>query len=327
MKLFVYCFRDFDEKPHFDALAQEYGIEYAWSSAYPTPETAALAAGYDAISFTPCQMDRTLLTQFRDLGVRYLAARSIGYDHIDLEAARELGLRVSRVAYAPDTVADYAVLLMLAGCRKLGQILDRARVQDYSLRGKIGRTLSGSTVGVVGTGAIGAAVVQRLQGFGCRVLAHDPYPKAALAGQCDYVPLEQLWAQSDLITLHCPVTPESVHLVDTAALAQMKPGVLLVNTARGLLIDTDALIAALTSGKVAFAGLDVLEKEDGLYYYNRVGDVIDNPQMALLRSFPNVMLTPHTAFYTQSVVGQMAEAVVRSACRMAAGEPDPLILL
>ncbi len=327
MKLFVYCFRDFDEKPHFDALAQKYGIEYAWTSVYPTPETVSLAAGYDAISFTPCRMDAALLAQFHELGVRYLAARSIGYDHIDLEAAKRLGLRVSRVAYDPDTVADYAMLLMLAGCRKLGHILDRARVQDYSLRGKIGCTLAGSTVGVVGTGAIGAAVVQRLQGFGCRVLAHDPYPKATLAEKCEYVPLERLWAESDVITLHCPVTSESTHLVNAGALAQMKHGVMIVNTARGLLIDTDALIAALTTGKVAFAGLDVLEKEDGLYYYNRMGDVIDNPQMALLRSFPNVMLTPHTAFYTESVVGQMAEAVIRSVCHMAADEPDPLIIL
>ncbi len=325
MKLFVYCFREFDEKPHFDALAEKYGIEYAWTEVYPTAETAYLAQGYEAISFTPCQMDAALLGRFRDLGVRYLAARSIGYDHIDLSAAKALGLRVSRVAYEPDTVADYAMLLMLAGCRKLGQILDRARVQDYSLKGKIGCTLAGRTVGVVGTGAIGAAVVRRLQGFGCRVIAYDPYPKAGLA--CEYVPLETLWAQSDLITLHCPVTAESTHIVSASALAMMKPGVMIVNTARGLLIDTDALIAALKTGKVAFAGLDVLEKEDGLYYYNRVGDVIDNPQMAQLRSFPNVMLTPHTAFYSETVIGQMAEAVVRCVLHMAANEPDPLVIL
>lgn len=327
MKLFVYCFRDFDEKPHFDALAREYGIEYTYSSVYPTPETAYLAEGYDAISFTPCQMDGALLRQFHDLGVRYLAARSIGYDHIDLDTAKELGMRVSRVAYEPDTVADYAMLLMLAGCRKLGHIIERSRVQDYSLKGKLGRTLAGSTVGVVGTGAIGGAVVRRLQGFGCQVLAYDPYPSAKLDGLCEYVPLPQLWAQSDVITLHCPVTEESTHLVDAAALAQMKPGVMLVNTARGLLVDTAALIDALMAGKVAFAGLDVLEKEDGLYYYNRMGDVIDNPQMALLRSFPNVLLTPHTAFYTDTVVWQMAAAIVRGVCDMAAGRDNPLIIL
>lgn len=325
MKLFVYCFRDFDERQHFDALTREAGIDYAASPDYPTAETAHLAAGCEAISFTPCRMDAALLRQFRDLGVKYLALRSIGYNHVDLEAARALGMRVSRVAYESDTVAEYAILLMLAGCRRLGQILDRARVQDYSLRGKMGCTLSGSTVGVVGTGAIGGAVVRRLQGFGCRVLAYDPYPNPSLP--CAYVPLEQLWAESDLITLHCPVTAENVHLVNAAALARMKRGVILVNTARGLLVDTDALIAALVSGQVGYAGLDVLENEDGLYFYNRTGDVIDNPQMAQLRSFPNVMLTPHTAFYTGTVVGQMATAVVRCACDMAAGRENPLIVL
>lgn len=325
MKLFVYCFREYDERQHFDALTREAGIDYAASPDYPTADTAHLAAGCEAISLTPCRMDAALLRQFRDLGVRYLALRSIGYNHVDLDAARALGMHVSRAAYDPDTVAEYAVLLMLAGCRRLGQILARAQVQDYSLRGKLGRTLSGSTVGVVGTGAIGGAVVQRLQGFGCRVLAYDPYPRPALP--CEYVPLEQLWAQSDLITLHCPVTEQNVHLVDAAALAQMKRGVMLVNTARGLLVDTDALIAALAFGQVGYAGLDVLENEDGLYYYNRMGDVIDNPQMAQLRSFPNVLLTPHTAFYTGAVVGQMAAAAVHCACDMAAGRENPLIVL
>ncbi len=323
MKIFAYSFREFDEKPTFDKLKEKYDFEYGYCAEYPSKENAYLAKGYDAISFTPCTFGKDLIDAFKNVGVKYIAARSIGFNHIDIEYAKSVGMGVSHVNYKPDTVADYAVMLILMGCRKASYIMQRANVQDFSLTGKLGKDLCDMTVGVIGTGNIGKTVVQRLNAFGCRVLGYDIFPKNNIG--CEYVSLEELYKQSDIITVHAPVTEENYHLLDEKAFGMMKDGVMIINTARGLLIDTDALIKNLKNGKVGFAGLDVLENEDGLYYCNRMGDVIDNDQMSVLRSFPNVLLMPHTAFYTENVVYQMAENVVKCVLDMENGVDNPLI--
>lgn len=296
MKIFIYAMREFDELGIANKLSEEYGIDFGWSAEYPTLETAELARGYDAVSTTPCEMNQELLQRFHDIGVKYITTRSIGFDHVDLKAASRLGMRVSHTKYAPDGVSNYTVMLILMCLRNMQYILKCAEVQDYTLRNKMGRDLTCCTVGVIGTGQIGASVVRNLSGFGCRILAYDLYPKEGLP--CEYVSLEELYRQSDVITIHTPATPESYHMVNADTISRMKKGVILVNCARGSMIDTDALIAGLESGQVGGAALDVLEKEDGLYYYNRMGDVIENRRMAILRSFPNVILSPHTAFYT-----------------------------
>lgn len=323
MKIFVYSFREFDEKKIFDGLSEKYGFEYGFSPEYPTKENAYLAAGYDAISFTPCEFGKDMIDAYKSVGVKYIAARSIGFNHIDSDYAKKVNMGVSHVTYAPDTVADYAVMLILMGCRKAAYIIDRAKLQDYSLNGKLGKDLCEMTVGVIGTGNIGATVTKRLSAFGCRIIAYDIYknPNA----QCEYVSLETLFAQSDIITLHAPVTAETTHILDESAFDKMKDGVMIVNTARGLLVDTDALIKNIKNGKVSFAGLDVLEHEDGLYYHNRMGDIIDNDRLAVLRAFPNVVLMPHTAFYTECVSRAMAENVVKCVFDMANGNGNPLI--
>lgn len=325
MKLFLYSFREFDEKEIFDELKEKYDFEYAFSAEYPSLENAHLAKGYDAISMTPCTMNAELLDAFHALGVKYVAARSIGYDHIDIAHAKTLGMGVSHVAYDPDTVADYAILLMLMGCRKIGYILERAKLQDYSLHGKLGRDIGDCTVGIIGAGQIGKTVIRHLSAFESRILAYDLYPDKAMEAYCQYVSFEELIRQSDIISIHAPATKENYHLLNDAAFEKMKQDVMIVNTARGTLIDTDALIQNLISGKVGFAGLDVLEKEDGLYYHNRMGDCIDNIQMAQLRAFPNVVLTPHTAFYTKKVVYSMAENVVKCVLDMQNRRQNPLI--
>lgn len=323
MKIFVYSFREFDEKKVFDDLSEKYAFEYAYSAEYPTVENAFLAKGYDAITFTPCQFGKDMIDTFKSMGVKYIAARSIGFDHINLAYAKKVGMGVSHVTYDPDTVADYAVMLMLMGCRKAMYIYNRSQLQDFSLQGKLGKDLGELTVGVIGTGNIGATVIKRLNAFGCKVLAYDVYQKSGL--ECEYVTLDELLKQSDLITLHAPVTEQTKHILDSNAFSKMKDGVMIINTARGLLVDTDDLIANLKNGKVEFAGLDVLEYEDGLFYHNRMGDVIDNDRMAILRSFPNVLLMPHTAFYTEKVTRTMAENVVKCVFDMENKKESPLI--
>ena len=327
MKLFLYCFREYDEKPYYDALqAATPGLSYGFSPLYPSVDNAELCRGYDAVSTTVTPFDRPLLTALRDAGIRALLARSIGVDHIDLEAARELGLHVAHVSYPPESVADYAIMLMLMSLRRMRQTLEHAAVQDYTLRGKIGRDLCESTVGLIGTGRIGAAAARHLSAFGCRILAFDPHEDPSLSGICTYTDLDTLLAESDIVSLHIPATAETHHLICQDTLHRMKPGSILVNTARGSLVDTEALIAALEEGRLSGAALDVMEHEAGLYYQSRVGEPLCNPLMDRLRAQPSVILTPHTAFYTERVVRSMAEQVVSCLCDLDAGRSNPLIL-
>ena len=320
-KVFFYTLRPFDELGIAQKLAKQMNIEFGYSTEYPTLENAVLAKGYDAVSVTPCDMSAPMVQRFHELGVKSICCRSIGYDHVDLEKARELGMQVANVDYPPNGVANFAIMLMLMSLRRAGHILKRGEVQDYSLKGKIGRDISNCTVGVIGTGRIGRTVLQHLSGFGCRLLAYDLYPNEDVKKIAEYVPLDTLFAESDVITLHTNATEENHHLLDAAAFAKMKPGVTIINTARGKLIDSDALLAALESGQVGAAGLDVLENENGLYYYNRMGDVIPNPELAALRSMPNVILTDHTAFYTHEDVESMVRGVLESADAFARNEP------
>ena len=327
MKFFVYTFREFDEKNCFDELSEKYGFEYDYSPEYPCLENVHYAKGYDAVSFTPCECNAELVEAFHKQGVKYICARSIGFEHIDLEKAKELGMRVSCVKYGPETVADYAIMLMLMGCRKITHIIERSKLQDYTLKGKLGKNLSNCTVGILGTGQIGGTVVKHLQSFGCRILANSLFEEESLKGMCEYVSVEKLLAESDVISMHMPASKENYHLLNKETFDMMKDGVILVNTARGALIDTDALIDSIESGKIGFAALDVLEVEDGLYYADRIGDCIPNRNMAILRAFPNVLLTPHTAFYTDEAVYSMAENTVVPVLDMEAGRDNHLVIV
>lgn len=327
MKIFAYALREFDEKEFFDRFSKEFNCEYGYSTDYPCPENVELARGYDAISATPCDLGADMLERFYNVGVRYIATRSIGVDHINVEKAKELGMGISHVSYAPETVADYAIMLMLMCCRKICPILERAKMQDYTLKGKMGKDLSDCTVGVIGTGQIGKTVIKHLSSFGCNILAYDLYPNKECASHAQYVSLEELYKKSDIITLHAPSTDENYHMLNRETFALMKEDVIIINTARGALIDTDALIEALESRKVGHAALDVLEHETGLYYTNRVGDIINNRTMAILRSFPNVILSPHTAFYTRKVVQDMAYKSIKSVHDMINHVENPLVIL
>lgn len=327
MKLFLYCFREFDEKIYYDELKKERGFTYDSVPDYPNMENAELARGYDCISVTVVNMDAPLLERFASLGVKYISTRSIGFEHIDLDAAKRLGLKVCHVVYPPESVANYAIMLMMMGLRKVRPILDRAAVQDFSLKGKLGSDISSCTVGVIGTGKIGATVIKHLSSFGSKIIAYDVYKNPELEDVCEYVSLDTLYEQSDVITIHIPASAENHHLLSTSAFSKMKSNCIIVNTARGSIIDTEAMIDALKNNRIGGAALDVVEDEIGMYYLNRIGDNLSNTQLAALKSFPNVVVTPHTAFYTDIVVRGMAEHTVQCIYDMEAGKENPLVIV
>ncbi|MEE3480483.1 MAG: D-isomer specific 2-hydroxyacid dehydrogenase family protein [Lachnospiraceae bacterium] len=321
MKLFFYQFRDYEELEFCEKYSKEYGIEYGTTPLSPSPETAELCRGYEAVSMNPSDMSAPVIEKMHEAGVKYICGRSIGYDHIDLAAAERCGMRVSNASYPPEAVANYAIMLMLMCLRKMNIIMERAAVQDFTLPGKMGRDISFSTVGVIGTGKIGTTVLRHLSGFGCRLLCSDPYENEEAKKYAEYVDYDTLYRECDVITLHTNATEENYHILNADAFAKMKDGVVIINTARGSLIDTDALIDALESGKTGAAGLDVIEHEMGLYYNNKVTDVIANKDFALLRTFPNVVITPHTAFYTRASIENMVKSAFDSALAFEKGEP------
>lgn len=320
MKIFFYDLRPYDELPAAEKISRETGIEFGYCEEYPTMDNYQLAEGCIGISTTPCDLSAPILERFASIGVKYILCRSIGYDHVDLVRAEELGMRVSNVDYPPSGVANYTIMLMLMCARKITHILQRADLQDYTLKGKIGRDISFATIGVIGTGRIGATVIRHLSTFGCRILCYDPYPNEETAKLAEYVDLDTLFSESEFITVHTNATEENHHLLNKAAFEKMKDGVTIINTARGKLVNTADLIEALKSGRVGAAALDVLEKEDGLYYHDRSQDAIANDEMAILRSFPNVILSPHTAFYTYRAIDHMVRGNFEGALAFEKGE-------
>ena len=308
MKVTVYNCREFDEKSLFLKYGKELGIELVLCPDAPDQENAALAKGSECIDIITSKMPRELLKVFASYGVKYVVTRTIGYDHIDVEAAKELGMTVANAPYGPNGVADYAVMLILMTIRKMKSIVNRTRVQDYTLKGLMGRELKDLTVGVIGTGRIGRTVLQNLSGFGCKLIAYDVYENEEVKNSgVTYVTLDEMWKQADVITLHAPLTEDNHHMINKEAIAKMKDGVMIVNTARGGLIDSEALISGIESGKIGGAGLDVVENEFGLYYYDHKEDILSNRELSVLRGFPNVTVSHHMAFYTDDCV----ETVVR----------------
>ena len=324
MKIFFYALRKYDEQKYVEEFAKKYPFEYGFTSDYPSMENVGLAKGYDAISIITNPMYPEILDAFHDIGVKYISTRSIGYEHIDVDYAYSLGMKVSHVVYSPNSVANYAIMLILMACRNMPWIMKKADCQDYSLCGKVGKELSTSTVGVIGTGNIGKTVVKHLSGFGCRILAYSYYEDEEVKKYAEYVSFEELIQKSDIITLHVPGNDENTHLIDETAFKKMKDGVIIVNTARGLIIDTQALIASLKNGKVGFAALDTFEGEVGLYYLNKETQRLDNDNMAILKSFPNVILSPHMAFYTEQAVSDMVENSIKGIIGFECGEDNRL---
>ena len=278
-----------------------------------SPATAVLAGGAGAAClFVNDQADETVLGEFARAGTGLLALRSAGFNNVDLAAAQRLGVSVARVpAYSPDAVAEHTMAMILSLNRGIHRAYARVREGNFALEGLLGFDMKGRTVGVVGTGRIGAAVARILLGFGCRVLAHDPAPDpdCAAAGVA-YVPFGELLAASDIVTLHCPLTPRTRHLIDAEAIGRMARGAMLINTGRGALVDTQAVIAGLKSGAIGRLGLDVYEEEGDLFFQDLSGQVIQDDVFARLLTFPNVLVTGHQAFFTAEALAAIAETTI-----------------
>ncbi len=307
MKIAAYNYRDFDEAEFFTKFGQQYQVEILPIRETPTPENAKLAAGCDGVSVITTAVTEDILQAWKDAGVKHVSTRTIGYDHIDVEAARKLGLMVSNVTYSTGSVADYTVMLILMALRRMKSIIKRAEGMDYSLPGNIGREIADLTVGVVGTGRIGSHVIRNLSGFGCRIIACDPYENDSVKQYAEYMPLDRLLREADVLTFHTPATPESFHIVNAESLKTMKDGVVIVNTARGSIIDTEAFIDAVESGKVGAAALDVIENEIGIFYGDYKYGNVHHRDMSILKDFPNVLMLPHMAFYTENAISDMVE--------------------
>ena len=312
MKVLICGFRE-DEKETLDRVSRELGIEPAYFPPNLKDDNLEAAKGFEMIAVTAgSKLDRENLARLAGMGVRYLATRSIGFDNVDIEACRELGLKFANAPYSPHSVADYTVMLMLMLTRRMREILRRGAVQDYGYKGFEGRELHNLTVGVVGTGRIGRTVIEDLAGFGPKILGYDLYPNDALRDRVEYLPLEQLLERADIVTLHAPLQQSSYHLINAESLSGMKDGALLINTARGELVDTGALIDALESGKLGGAALDVLEGERAYTFADHRGEVIKSRERAILSAMPNVLLTGHYAFYTDQAVEDMARIALRA---------------
>lgn len=323
MRVFAYSLREYDEKKYMDKFCEELGFEYAYTSEYPSLENAELARGYDAVSIITNPMSEALLDKYKELGISYIATRTIGFEHMNTPYMKKIGLRGTNAPYSPNSVANYTIMMMLMACRNINYIMDKARLQDYTLMGKCGKELSLCTVGVIGTGRIGETVLRHLSGFGCKLLAYDPYPKDRLKDIAEYVDLDTILKESDIVTLHVPGMESSRHMIDQAAIAKMKDGVILINAARGMLVDTAAMIEALENGKIGFAALDTIEDEGGIYYLNFEDRPLKSHDRAVLNAMPNVMLSPHMAFYTEQAVSDMVGNAMKGLDHFEKGEKNP----
>lgn len=307
MNIGIYSMRD-DEADYVHQMAESLGIHILTTSEDPSVDNVDFLEGCEGVSVLgQVFIGRELLDAWKEKGIRYLSTRTIGYNHIDVKYAGKIGIRVSHASYDPNGVADFTIMLMLMCLRNYKQALWRGQVNDFSLFGLKGKEMRSLTVGVVGTGKIGAAVIKNLSGFGCKILAYGRHESDELKQYATYVSLEELYHQSDIITLHLPLTPETKHMINHDTIAMMKDQVIIINCARGSLADPDALIEGIESEKIGALGLDVLEREEGIIHVDHRIDIISNQKMAYLRQFRNVTMTPHMAFYTEEAVKSMVE--------------------
>ena len=298
-----------DEANAFRALSPDFHIIPTLISDAISADNAKLAAGNQCVSVGhKSEVSEATILALRKVGVKYISTRSIGCDHIDTTAAERMGISVGTVAYSPDSVADYALMLILMTIRGAKPTIHAVAQQDFRLDCVRGKELRDMTVGVIGTGHIGQAVVKRLRGFGCHVLAYDNSRKM----EADYVQLDELLKNSDIVTLHVPLCADTRHLIGQKQIGEMKQGAFLINTARGALVDTGALVEALESGKLGGAALDVLEGEDQFVYTDCSQKVLDHPFLSQLLRMPNVIITPHTAYYTERVLRDTTEKTIRN---------------
>jgi len=329
MQVAVFSTKPYDRR-FLEAAGQSTGVSFRFYEPRLNADTASLVDDADAVCvFVNDVLDEAVLEAIAKQGAKRVALRGAGYNNVDLNAADRLGIAVARVpAYSPHAVAEHTLALMLALNRKIHKAYNRVREGNFAIDGLLGFDVHGKTAGVVGTGRIGSIVARLLRGFGCVVLAHDVQRDAECeAAGVSYVSMEELLAESDILTLHCPLTPQTHHLISRQAIERMQRGAMLINTSRGALVDTRAMIVGLKSGHLGSVALDVYEEEADYFFEDLSGDVILDDTLARLMTFPNVLVTSHQAFFTQEAMRNIAETTVANITGFAKGKPDPANLV
>ena len=315
MKIVFYGVHSYDIE-FFTRANKDFGYECIFQRAHLNIQTTALAKGAEVVClFVNDFAERPVLEEFKRLGVKLIALRCAGFNNVDLKAAAELGIKVVRVpAYSPFAVAEHACALILALNRKIHRAYIRTRDGNFSLHGLIGFDMHGKTAGIIGTGKVARTFIRILQGFGINILAYDLYPDAKYAAENNvkYVTLDELFSKSDIISLHCPLTEATTYIINEQSIAKMKDGVMIINTGRGKLIDSEALIEGLKHHKIGAAGLDVYEEEGDYFYDDRSDNIIDDDKLARLLSFNNVLITSHQAFFTHDAVTNIANRTLNN---------------
>lgn len=316
----------YDTKPYdrlwFEPLARERGIYVTFYETRLNKDTAILASGNDAVCiFVNDDADEDVLWILNKIGIKTILLRCAGFDNLDLKYA-DGKFNVLRVpSYSPAAVAEFALTLLMSLNRNIHKAYQRTRDFNFSINGLMGTTIRGKTVGVVGTGKIGQVMIDLLQGFGVDILAFDPYPVEGL--KAEYVSKEELFSRSDFISFHCPLTDDTKHMVNAETIGLMKDGAIIVNTSRGAIVDTPALIEGLKSKKLGGVALDVYEEEDEYFFEDRSNDIISDDELSRLLTFPNVLVTSHQAFFTKEATKSIAETTLNNFVAIMKGEPDP----
>lgn len=320
MKVAVYNLRP-DEEEFFKKYGKQYKFEIVSIKEEPSIQNVHLAEGCVCVSITSeCHITKEMLNAYQEHGIQFISTRTIGYEHIDFEYAKKIGIPVANILYSASSVADYTIMMMLMVLRKVKHIMVRSLGQDYAITKIRGRELPNMTVGIIGTGKIGSALAKHLTGFGCRILAASTREEESLKGIVEYVTHDTLYQESDIITLHLPANEKNYHIINKVAIQKMKEDVILINTSRGPLVDSMALIDALESGKIFGIGLDVLEGDREIYYRDYKYEVIPHREMAILNAMPNVLMLPHMAFYTDQAVSDMVKHSLESCRQFLDGE-------
>ena len=325
MKILFYDTKSYDKESFQDTLKDYQGITIGYTKSDLDPRTAALAEGFDAVcAFVSSDVGTQTMEILHEKGITLLLMRCAGFNNVDLETAGKYGIRVMRVpGYSPEAVAEHAMALALASNRRLYKAYNKVRENDFSLSGLMGFNFYQKTAGIIGTGKIGAAMCRICRGFGMKVIAFDVYQNESLKDFVEYVSLERLLSDSDVISLHCPLMDSTYHIINIDTIRQMKDGVILVNTSRGALVKTDDLIEGIRMHKFAGVGLDVYEEETNNVFEDRSDEILEHSTTARLLSFPNVMITSHQGFFTREALGAIAATTLRNAMDYVEGKESP----
>lgn len=325
MKIGFFSAKNYDIQ-YFDRTNEAFGAEIEYFDYRLSSQTVKLVHGFEVIcAFVNDSLCEEILVELAANGTKIIAMRCAGFNNVDLDAAKRLGLKVVNVpAYSPESVAEHTIALMLTLNRKTHKSYQRTRDANFSLEGLVGFNMFGKTVGVIGTGKIGVATINILKGFGCKVIAYDPYPNQAVADMgVEYVSLDEMYPRSDVISLHCPLTPENHHLLNESSFAKMKRGVMVINTSRGGLLNAYDATEALKSGKIGSLGLDVYENEKELFFQDKSNEIIQDDVFRRLSACHNVVFSGHQAFLTEEALSSIAETTLQNVKTLLAGETCP----